>query len=242
MRGHLRQRGDGWELRVYAGKDPVSGPERYVTKTIKGCGKREAERALNEFVVAAGRGTLARTRATVGELLDAWFDDARADFSPRTVRETAGFIERDLRPALGHLPLARLSAAILDSFYAELRSGRKRSVLSPATIRRLHGIVRRALAQGSFGSAPTSPRRRRRRGAYLSRRWWPCHRATWVVLWRSPIATTPTSVCSSYSRRVLVPVAPARRAATSFAAGLGVLLHGSMTVRRKFADRNSCWR
>jgi integrase len=70
-RGHLRQRGNGWELRVYAGKDPVTGTERYVTKTIKGCGKREAERALNELVVAAERGALARTRATVGELLDA---------------------------------------------------------------------------------------------------------------------------------------------------------------------------
>jgi hypothetical protein len=37
MRGHMRQRGDAWELRVYVGRDAVTGRERYTTKTLR-CG------------------------------------------------------------------------------------------------------------------------------------------------------------------------------------------------------------
>jgi hypothetical protein len=45
MRGHMRQRGDVWELRVYVGRDPVSGRKKTLTRTFRG-GKREAEEAL----------------------------------------------------------------------------------------------------------------------------------------------------------------------------------------------------
>jgi integrase len=150
MRGHMRQRGDGWELRVYVGRDAVSGQERYATRTVRG-GKREAQRILNEMVVAAERGSLAKTRATFGELLDAWLDHARRDFSPKTVRETRGFIERTIKPELGDISLARLRPITLDRFYARLLApggGRTRASLAPGTVRRVHGIIRRALAQG----------------------------------------------------------------------------------------------
>ena len=64
-------------------------------------GKREAQRVLNAMVVDAERGLIARTNTTVGELLDAWLEVATPDFSPKTVRETSGDIERNLRPTLG---------------------------------------------------------------------------------------------------------------------------------------------
>jgi integrase len=147
MRGHLRQRGSSWELRVYLGKDAVTGRERYVTRTMKGR-RREAERMLNELVVSAERGLMARTSATVGELLDTWFEHASPEFSPKTVREAAGFIERDLRPALGHVPLMRLSTSAIDRYYAQLRSGRNGRTFAPATIRRIHGVLHRCLEQG----------------------------------------------------------------------------------------------
>lgn len=149
MKGSIRQRGSAWELRVYLGADPVSGKPRYVTRTVRG-GKREAQKTLNELVVAAQRGTLARTRTTVGELLDAWLDLARADFSPKTVRETSGMIERYLRPALGDVPLDKLTAATLDRYYRSLLAsgGQNGRPLAPGTIRRVHGILRRALTQG----------------------------------------------------------------------------------------------
>lgn len=149
MKGSMRQRGSAWELRVYLGADPVSGKPRYVTKTVQG-GKREAQKVLNELVVAAERGTIAKTRTTVGELLDAWLELSSADFSPKTVRETSGMIERYLRPALGDVPVNKLTAATLDRFYRSMLDGGGHDgrPLSPGTIRRVHGILRRALTQG----------------------------------------------------------------------------------------------
>src|SRR6185312_10457371 len=34
MRGHMRRRGEAWELRVYVGRDAVPGGERYATRTV----------------------------------------------------------------------------------------------------------------------------------------------------------------------------------------------------------------
>ena len=65
----MRQRGSAWELRVYLCADPVSGKQRYATKTIR-AGNRAAQRLLNEMKVEAERGLATRTTATVGELLD----------------------------------------------------------------------------------------------------------------------------------------------------------------------------
>ncbi len=145
----MRQRGKSWELRVYLGRDAVTGKKRWATRTVRG-GKREAQRVLSAMVAEADRGTLARTDTTVGELLERWFDQAKEDFSPKTVVETRGFLDRNLVPALGPVPLGKLKPDALDRYYRSLRSGDGNGgrPLAPATIRRIHGILRRALAQG----------------------------------------------------------------------------------------------
>ncbi len=104
MQGFMRQRGQGWELRVYLGRDPVSGRKRWATKTVRG-GKREAQRMLTALVAEADKGALASTQATVGELLERWFEQAKEDFSPKTVKETRGLLDRYLLPGLGHVSL-----------------------------------------------------------------------------------------------------------------------------------------
>jgi integrase len=156
----MRQRGGAWELRVYVGRDPMTGHERYATRTIRS-GKREAERVLNEMVVTADRGGLVKSRSTLAELLDAWLEQASRDFSPKTVRETKGFIERTIKPELGQITLARLQPIMLDRFYARLSApggGRRGGRLAPGTVRRVHGIIRRALAQGvRWGWLGTNP-------------------------------------------------------------------------------------
>ncbi|MGI8683846.1 MAG: tyrosine-type recombinase/integrase [Acidimicrobiales bacterium] len=59
-------------------------------------------------------------------------------------------LDRNLLPFLGTVPLSKLGAADLDRFYRRLREegGRAGRPLSPATIRRTHGIIHRALNQG----------------------------------------------------------------------------------------------
>jgi integrase len=149
MKGFMRQRGASWELRVYLGRDPVTGKQRYASRTVRG-GKRAAERVLAEMVTEAQRGRFARTNATAGELIEAWFEQAAIDFSPKTVKETRGFIDRNLLPSLGNVTLSKLKASDLDRLYRRLHTSGAvgGGSLSPATVRRIHGVLRRALAQG----------------------------------------------------------------------------------------------
>jgi len=146
--GFMRQRGSSWQLIVHAGRDPVTGKKRYVSRTVKGT-KREAQRALAALVTQIGHGVPADTATTVSQLLDAWFAQARTDFSPSTVRESNGIIERYLKPGLGEARLDRLRVPQIDTYYRRLLDGSANHgrPLGPATIRRLHGILRRALGQ-----------------------------------------------------------------------------------------------
>ncbi|HET7487673.1 MAG TPA: tyrosine-type recombinase/integrase [Acidimicrobiales bacterium] len=159
MPGSMRQRGSTWELKVYLGRDAVSGRKRWAYRTFKG-GKRDAQRALAAFVVEADRDGVARTGATVGELLEEWFTHAAPSFSPKNVVETRGVLDRNLLPFLGAVPLAKLGAADLDRFYRRLREkgGRAGRPLAPSTIRRTHGVLHRALNQGvRWGWLPRNP-------------------------------------------------------------------------------------
>ena len=133
----MRQRGSSWELRVYAGRDVVTGRKRWVTKTVRG-GKREAQRALAAMVADNDRGAHNHTNTTVGELLEEWFALAGPGYSPKGARETRGVMDRNLLPFLGNVPLSKLGAADIDRFYRRLREkgGRAGRPLAPATIRR----------------------------------------------------------------------------------------------------------
>ena len=64
MRGSMRQRRGAWELRVYQGRDPVTGRDRYTTRTVRGS-RREAERALAAMVAASPDGGVAPTTAAL---------------------------------------------------------------------------------------------------------------------------------------------------------------------------------
>jgi integrase len=149
MKGFMRQRGTSWELRVYLGADPVTGKQRYSSKSVR-WGKGEAQRMLNEMTVAAERGAMVRTTATVGDLLTEWIEFAAPDFSPKTEKETRGYIERNLRPALGKVPLGRLKPSDLDKYYRSLLIGvgARGGAVAPGTAKRVHGILRSALNQG----------------------------------------------------------------------------------------------
>lgn len=140
MKGFMPQRGSSWELRVYLGDDPVTGKQYYATNSVR-CGKREAQRVLAEMVTEAERRSLARTTGTVGDLIEAWFAFAAPDFSPKTVKEARGYIDRSLLPTLGSRPLAKLKPSDLDAFYRRLsvNGGAGGRPLKATTVRRIHG-------------------------------------------------------------------------------------------------------
>ncbi len=150
MPGSIRQRGENsWNLRVYAGRDPVTGRKVSIERTVRG-NKREASKALAAMVAEVDQRPLgALGKGTVAVLCREWLAHATPSFSPKTVEITRMYIEDPIIPALGSLQVAKLTPADLDRFYRQLLEvGRSRGPYAPATIRRVHGIVRRALTQG----------------------------------------------------------------------------------------------
>ncbi len=149
MIGHIRQRGKAWELRAYSGTDPVSGRKKYVTRTIQGT-RKDAELALAHLLVEVTGGAYSALDATVADLVLRWFELAKPELSPSTIRGYQRNINNYILPSLGRVKVARLKAAEIDHFYAMLRArgGVDGRSLAPASVRQVHAILRRALQQG----------------------------------------------------------------------------------------------
>jgi integrase len=89
-------------------------------------------------------------------LLDRWLEVVELDLTTR-----AGYvakIEKHIRPTLGHLPLAKIDAELLEHFYARLRRCREQcsgrparghtcQPLAPSTVRQIHWILSGALGR-----------------------------------------------------------------------------------------------
>ena len=150
MSGSMRQRGEeSWQLRVHAGRDAITGRKRYVERTFRG-NKREASKALAALVTETDQGASQPAKdGTVGALLNEWIDHAAPSFSPKTVATCRMYIDNPIVPAIGSLSASKLTAAELDRFYRHLLEfGAGNGPYAPATIRRVHGIIRRAMTQG----------------------------------------------------------------------------------------------
>jgi len=147
MSGTLRERppkSGRWELRAYVGKDPETGKPRQVSRVFRG-GKRDAVKALDKLVHEVDQGRHIGNTATFGKLLDEWMERVIKKRRARSTIDTYGIhIENDIRPALGSVRLAKLTAYELDSYFAELEE----KGLSGGTVKLQHAIIRSALSQG----------------------------------------------------------------------------------------------
>ncbi len=152
----MREREPGhWELRVPLPPDSVTGRRRRRSASFRGT-KRQAERELARLVAAAEDDHQVVAKATVGMLLERWWDHKRGRLAPSTAREYARLIERRLHPDLGRRKLASLTAADLDDYYLRLQ----REGLSPASIRQLHAVLSGSLRQAvKWRWIATSPAR-----------------------------------------------------------------------------------
>ena len=144
MRGAKRKRRDGvWELRVYVGRDPVTGKDRQVSRTFHG-GSREADQALRELVEKYGGSPADGFGITFGKLLDRWLEECeRMELSPTTMRTYRAQIKQTIRPNLGKILLSRLTPKHLDDLYGCMKA----DGLSPKTIRNHHAIISSSLHQ-----------------------------------------------------------------------------------------------
>src|SRR5680860_518140 len=146
--GFIRRRGDAWQVIIYAGRDPVTGRKRQVSRNVRGT-KREAQAVRAQLLVEVGKGQHEGTDVTFGELVERWYEMAAPDWSPSTATERRRLLDRVILPKIGRTRLQKLRTADLDRLYRELRAsgGHQGRPLAPATVRKVHVVVRRALQQ-----------------------------------------------------------------------------------------------
>jgi integrase len=144
MRGHVRPKQRGvWELVVDLGRDPLTHRRRQLSRTVRGT-KREAQQALTALVAEVNNGREVGADLTLSEVLGRWLDLVAEDLSPTTLDEYRRIARVRIDPALGSARVRKLTARQLDAFY---RSLLRDAGLAPATIRQVHAVIRRALAQ-----------------------------------------------------------------------------------------------
>jgi integrase len=122
VRGSVIKRGGVWRVRVSAGIDPVTGTRLWLCGTCES--PQEAEKLRTKFLGQVDEKKSSRTRASLGALLEEWLPGA--ELGANTRDNYAGLIERFIRPALGALPLTKLTPQRLERFYGELRRCRVR--------------------------------------------------------------------------------------------------------------------
>jgi len=142
MRGHISRRGDAWRVHVYLGVDARTGKQRYLTRTVRGT-KREAEAVCAQLVAEASRGDHGDTAAgTLADLVGRWMERIEANVSPSTLAGYRIYLDKHMLPAFGPKRIDRLRPADIDRFYASLRGS-----LAPASVRKVHTILRSAFGQ-----------------------------------------------------------------------------------------------
>src|ERR671917_1766107 len=127
-RGHIRRRGNSFQVLMYAGVDPLTGRELRLTESTSD--EAEAKRILNRFRAQVDAQQNARTKATLGAAIDAWLRIHEVEENTRQGYEA--YARKYIKPALGQVSVGKVTARLLEEFYAELRRCRLRGDGRPA--------------------------------------------------------------------------------------------------------------
>jgi integrase len=192
MRGHVRQRGSTWYYLVdlgnqqmqrcdcgfrawverkpldscpKCGRDLISRIERRQTQKGGYPTRREAQTALTTVLARMQQGSYVEpARVTLRDYLtDEWLPAVKAKVKPSTYLSYETHVHRHINPAIGSVPLQKLTPTILDAFYGTLSTEPRKPVhqprrkndaeegpaakpLSPLTCRKVHATLHKALA------------------------------------------------------------------------------------------------
>lgn len=148
MRGHIRKPRNGrktWGVIISLGRDETSG--RLRQKWFGGFKTRaDAEGYLNQLLPKVQAGTWTPpTKERLGAFMDRWLRDyAASNVRPTTMSSYQMIIRKHLAPALGHVPLTRLSPQLVQGYFTEkLQQG-----LSTTTVRH-HGMLLHKVLQSA---------------------------------------------------------------------------------------------
>ncbi len=138
--GSVRKRSDGrWEARCTINGQRRSFYGKKHTDVVKAM--REAQKAAEAYSDTVADSA----KWTLGEWLTVWLGEyVQPSCKPLTYSTYKSRTDTHILPALGHVPLRSVTAPQIQAFYNDLL--RKRG-LHPKTIRNVHGILHKALAQ-----------------------------------------------------------------------------------------------
>lgn len=151
MKGHIRRRGDAWQLKLDIGRNPA-GRRVIEYRTFHGT-KRQAQDKLAELIADLGKGAfVSRSAITVGahvaERIDRW--QQLGKITPKTAERYRELCVGQIAPHLGARLLQELRSADIERWHATLKtSGRKngKGGLSAQTIRHAHRVLSKALKE-----------------------------------------------------------------------------------------------
>lgn len=126
----IRLRGGSYQVRVYGGRDPVTGKQFILTGSATT--EKAAIELRNKLRVDVAEHKSTRTTGSVGFVITEWLDQHGADVE--TVKDYRSLAESFIIPALGDVKLARLvqpGPSLIEQFYTELRRCRRRCNRKP---------------------------------------------------------------------------------------------------------------
>lgn len=136
--GHIRQKADGrWEALYY-----VNGERRYITGR-KGETAKEVGARLRAVLADLDKGieTPKDNRQTLGDYLDSWLITKKPTIEPTSWDRCEESFRLYVKPALGKVPLTKLTAQQIQQLYAQvLALGR-----APGTVAKIHMALHKAL-------------------------------------------------------------------------------------------------
>ena len=113
----IRKRRNGLQVQVYAGRDPLTGRKRWVSRQVPGQTKRsyrEAKKIEAELLEQVDRGQhRGSSSRTVAELIERWLSWRQQvrPISPVTVANYRGAIDRYILPNLGRAEVQQVDAS-----------------------------------------------------------------------------------------------------------------------------------
>ena len=143
----VRKRDDGrWEGRIVVGhKENGDSIFHYVSAKTQKALMEKMHRCIVEY---DGAELTEDSRMTLGEWLDIWLKEcAEPSVRPSTYKGYRGYAERNIKPYLGSKQISKVTAADVQTLYRKLQweGGVDGGALSPASVRRIHGVLHQAL-------------------------------------------------------------------------------------------------
>lgn len=108
-------------VRVYSGRDPISGRDHYLLEIIPPGPnqEREARAARTRLANQVDERRGSRTNATVGQLIEKHLEMVK--LAPKTMRGYRSTYRNHITPLIGSTKVGKVDAEALETFYAEMR-------------------------------------------------------------------------------------------------------------------------